>query len=243
MAGNDENSKIWQDAVSATKDCPGVEVLEKVMEGAPADPKAQQHVVTCPHCQSEIALLKTFLSAEPAEGEGAAVAWIAAQLAKNQQPAQIQKSAPVIPFWRSMFRLPYMAAAAALFIALGLGISFFITQESGKQNISHDIGITPYRDTSIHLTGEFTQAPEQLSWDAVQGASSYVVEVTEADLDHTLVWKGQSNENSITVTPELKAKMKPGKPLDWKVTALDASGKELARGEGRFRVKKPASEK
>lgn len=242
MAGNNKNSKIWQDAVSATSDCPGVEVLEKVMEGAPADPKAQQHVVTCPHCQSEIALLRNFLEAEPAEGEGAAVAWIAAQLAKNQQPASAQKSAPVIPFWRSMFRLPYMAAAAALFVALGLGISFYINQDAGKPSINHEIGIGPYRG-DIHLTGEFTEAPEQLSWDAVKGASNYLVEVTETDIDHTLVWRGQSSENSITVTPELKAKMRPGKPLDWKVTALDASGKELAHGEGRFRVMKPAAQK
>ena len=242
MAGNNKNSKIWQDAVSVTNDCPGVEVLEKVMEGAPADPKAKQHVVTCPHCQAEIGLLRNFLEAEPAEGEGASVAWIAAQLAKNQQPAPAQKSAPVIPFWRSMFRLPYMAAAAALFVALGLGISLYINQDGGKPSINHEIGIGPYRG-DIHLSGEFTEAPEHLSWDAVKGASSYVVEVTEVDMDHTLVWKGQSSENSITVTPDLKAKMRPGKPLDWKVTALDGSGKELAHGQGRFSVMKPSSQK
>jgi hypothetical protein len=34
----------------------------------------------------------------------------------------------------------------------------------------------------------------------------------------------------------MKAKMLPGKPLEWTVTAMDATGKELATGKGRFRV-------
>ena len=32
MAANNNNSKIWQDAVSATSECPGIEMLEQVME-------------------------------------------------------------------------------------------------------------------------------------------------------------------------------------------------------------------
>ena len=32
MAGNTNDAKIWQEAVAATRDCPTLEVLERVME-------------------------------------------------------------------------------------------------------------------------------------------------------------------------------------------------------------------
>ncbi len=67
-ANNNSNSKIWQDAVSATQECPGIEVLEHVMEGTAQDPRTQNHVSTCPHCQSELALLRKFEYAEASPG-------------------------------------------------------------------------------------------------------------------------------------------------------------------------------
>jgi hypothetical protein len=51
MAGNNNNTKIWQDAVSASKECPSLEVLERVMEVSSSDPKLAAHVAECPHCQ------------------------------------------------------------------------------------------------------------------------------------------------------------------------------------------------
>ena len=84
--------------------------------------------------------------------------------------------------------------------------------------------------------GELLQPPEQLNWEAVKGATSYSVVITAVDIDNTLVWQGQSSQNNLTVGPELKSKIRPGKPLTWKVTALDSTGKELATGEGRFRL-------
>src|SRR5947209_4665772 len=112
MSAHNNNAKIWQDAVSATKDCPGIEVLEQVMEGSAQDPRTQKHVSTCPHCQSELAMLRRFEYAEPSPEEGAAVAWIAAQLERNQSSAAAKPAKQAIPFWRSLFRVPYMAAAA-----------------------------------------------------------------------------------------------------------------------------------
>ena len=87
MAANNNNSKIWQDAVSATSECPGIEMLEQVMEGTAKDPKTQNHVSTCPHCQQELAMLRKFEHGEASADEGAAVAWIAAQLQRNQKEA------------------------------------------------------------------------------------------------------------------------------------------------------------
>jgi hypothetical protein len=240
MAANNNNSKIWQDAVSATNDCPGIEVLEQVMEGTVQDPKTQNHVSTCPHCQSELGLLRRFEYAEASPDEGAAVAWIAAQLQRNQSTTATKPARQAIPFWRSFFRVPYMAAAAAVIVAATLGISLYVSEDFKKPLIDHNIGIGgPLRSGQIRLTdpvGNLTKAPEKLDWEAVKGATSYSVAITALDIDHTLVWQGQSSQNSLTVGPELKSKIRPGKPLTWKVTALDSTGKELATGEGRFRL-------
>jgi hypothetical protein len=246
MAANIDNSKIWQDAVSATKECPGIEVLEQVMEGTAKDPNTQNHVSTCPHCQTELAMLRKFEYAEASPDEGAAVAWIAAQLQRNQTKEAARPVRQAIPFWRTMFRVPYMAAAAALIAAVALGVEFYKSEQFQPPAIINVGNSSPLRSGQIRLndpTGDLTKAPDQMNWEAVSGASSYSVVIKAMDIDKTLVWQGQSTRNSLAVSPELKSKIRPGKPLTWKVTALDSTGKELASGEGRFRLALNSSNK
>jgi hypothetical protein len=238
MAANNNNPKIWQDAVSATKDCPGIEVLEQVMEGSAQDPRTRKHVSTCPHCQSEMAMLRRFEYGEASPEEGAAVAWIAAQLERNQSSAAAKPARQAIPFWRSLFRVPYMAAAAAVIVAATLGISLYVNEDF-KPVIDHNISGSPLRSGQIRLTaptGDLSQPPDQLSWEPVAGAARYSIVINALDIDHTVVWQGESSLNALTVGPDLRSKIRPGKPLAWKVTALDSSGKELATGEARFRL-------
>jgi hypothetical protein len=234
MAGKTKNASIWQDAVAATKDCPTLEILERVMEESSSNPRAAAHVAECPHCQSEIAMLRSFESSTPSENEGAAVAWITAQLERNQKAPAARTSAKVVPFWRAMFRLPYMAAAAALIVAITLGVSLY--HSDNGQPVIHVPQNGIYRSAEIKLTtpSDLSQPPDQLTWEAVPGAASYSVEVDDVTGDK--IWKSKSNENSIHLDPGVKAKMIPGKPLKWTVTAVDANGKELATGKGNFRV-------
>lgn len=234
MAGNTNNAKIWQEAVAATKDCPTLEVLERVMEQSSSDPKTAAHLAECPHCQSEIAMLRSFESSSPSENEGAAVAWIAAQLERNQKAPAARSSAKVVPFWRAMFRLPYMAAAAALAVAVTLGVSLYHSDNGRPPIHAPQYGI--YRSGEIKLTtpSDLNQPPAQLTWEALPGASSYYVEVDDVTGDK--IWESKSTTNSIKLDPDLKAKMVPGKPLKWSVTAVDTNGKEFATGKGTFRV-------
>ena len=238
MAGNN-NAKLWREAVSATSDCPSIAVLEKVMEGA-SDAKAAAHVKECPHCQSEISMLRNFESAAPSTDEGAAVAWIAAQLKRNQQTrggSQQHAAKSVLP-WRNFFRLPYMAAAAALVLAAALGISLYVSENS-RPTFNGNYGVSPMRSGSIRLTGpsgELAQAPSQFTWEAWSGASSYTVKITGMDMDHTLVWQGTSSQDSLVLSPEVKALIRPGKPLEVTVIALDSAGRMLASGKDHFRV-------
>jgi hypothetical protein len=236
MAANNDNTKIWQDAVAARGDCPTLEVLERVMEESSSDPKIAAHVAQCPHCQSEIAMLRSFESSVPTPDEGAAVAWIAAQLERRQTPAGEQPS-KAIPFWRSLFRVRYMAAAAALVVAIAVGISIH-NSDDGRPGFHSGPADHIYRgELRLTTPAELDQPPQQLTWDQVRGAVSYRVEVSDVTNDR--LWEASSRENSINVDPALKATMAPGKPLNWSVTALDASGKELASGRGKLRVAKP----
>ena len=234
MAGNTNNVHIWQDAVAATKECPSLEVLERVIEESSSDPKAAAHVASCPHCQAEIAMLRSFEASTPSEDEGAAVAWIAAQLERKQKVPAARSSVAVVPFWRTMFRLPYMAAAAALIAAITLGLSLYHSDNGNRGFDVNNYGIYRGADIQLQTTGDLPQVPDQLTWAAVPGAASYSVEVDDVTGDK--MWQSTSTQNTIQVDPQLKAKLVPGKPLKWTVTALDANGKELATGKGNFRV-------
>lgn len=239
MADHTKTLKMWQQAASATPECLPLEVLEQMIEGAPANTKAVAHLNTCAHCQTELSMLKSFESSVPSPNEGAAVAWIATQLQRQQVSSSAKQPVGRVSFWQSFFRLPYLVGAATLAIVASLGVSLYHSAHSGyppKINDGGSIGV--YRG-GLHLLapmGDLDQAPQTLRWEAYPGASSYTVELT--DVTKTLLASATSTQTTLTVTPEMKTSMHPGKPLFWKVTALNASGKAIADSTGgHFKIK------
>jgi hypothetical protein len=229
MADNTQTAKIWQEAAAATKDCLPLEVLEQMADNTSRDAKAAAHLAGCAHCQTELAMLKNFEQSTPSADEGAAVAWIAAQLERRQNAPVAQQKVAAVPFWRTMFRVPYMAGAAALAAVLIVGISLYHGNSDGPGRINPSLGGGQFRSGAIHLVSpvsDVPQAPAEFRWDAVQGASSYQVELK--DVAGITLATAKSSQNVLPVTPEMKANMVSGKPLKWKVTALDANGKEIA---------------
>ena len=93
MADNTKTAKMWQEAAAATKECLPLEVLERMMDNASRDAKAAAHLASCAHCQTELAMLKNFEQSTPSADEGAAVAWIAAQLERQQNAPVAQQKA------------------------------------------------------------------------------------------------------------------------------------------------------
>jgi hypothetical protein len=150
MADNTKTAKMWQEAASATAECLPLEVLEQMTENASADPKAAAHLAECAHCQTELAMLKNFEQSTPSADEGAAVAWIAAQLERRQSAPVAQQKIAHVPFWRTMFRVPYLAGAAALAAVLIFGISLYHGNPDGPGKINPGIGSGQFRG-SIHL--------------------------------------------------------------------------------------------
>lgn len=232
-----QNLKIWQSAVSSTEDCLPLEALERMTENSTADAKAAAHLAECPHCQTELSLLKNFEASVPSADEGAAVAWIAAQLERKQNTQAVKPAVARVSFWRSMFRVPYIAGAAAMIVVLALGISLHhsSSDHDGITRIggSGSYGSSELRTGGIHFlspVGELNQMPSEFRWEAFTGASSYKIELRDAI--GTVLASTQTKKNVLMITPEIKAKITVGKPLSWKVTALDASGKEIANSTG-----------
>jgi hypothetical protein len=241
MADNTKTTKLWQEAVAETKDCLPLETLERIMRSASADPKAAAHLAGCAHCQTELAMLKSFEQSTPSPDEGAAVTWIAAQLERQQTTSASQQKITRIPFWRTMLRVPYMAGAAALAAVLifGIGISLYHGNSDGPGKINPGPGSGNFRSGSIHLVSPIANqnnTPTEFRWNAVQDASSYSVELK--DVAGITLASATSSQNVLPVTSEMKANMLSSKPLRWKVTAFDAAGKEIANSSTeQFKVK------
>jgi hypothetical protein len=235
MADNTKTLKMWQSAVSSTEDCLPLQVLERMMESTSADQKAAAHLLGCPHCQTELAMLKTFESSIPSDSEGAAVGWIAAQLQRQQNKQAMKPVVAGFSFWRAMFKVPYMAGAAALAVILALGISLHNSgNQEGPAKVGHGIyNHGNFRTGAIRLlspAGDQAQAPVEFRWEAFSGASSYAIELK--DTMGTVLVNAKSKRNVFAVTPEMDEQMPSGKSLKWKVTAFDASGKEIANSTG-----------
>lgn len=229
MADNTKTAKMWQEAAAATKECLPLETLERMMDNTSRDATAAKHLAGCAHCQTELAMLKNFEQSAPSADEGAAVAWIAAQLERQQSATVAQQKVARVPFWRTMFRVPYMAGAAALAAVLIFGISLYHGNSDGPGKINPGLGSGNFRSGSIHLVSPIADqnaVPAEFRWDAVQGARSYAVELK--DVAGVTLATAKSATNVLTLTPEMKANMISGKPLKWKVTALDANGNEIA---------------
>ncbi|HET9167150.1 MAG TPA: hypothetical protein VFP11_14220, partial [Candidatus Angelobacter sp.] len=232
MADNTKTLKMWQEAAAETKECLPLETLERMVDSTSRDAKAAAHLAGCAHCQTELAMLKNFELSTPSADEGAAVAWIAAQL-ERQQNAPAQQKVAAVPFWRMMFRIPYLAGAAAMAAVLIVGISLYHGNSDGPGRINPGLGNGQFRSGSIHLVSPIadqTSAPAEFHWDAVQGASSYTVELK--DVAGITLATAKASQNVLQVTPEMRASMISDKPLKWKVTALDASGNAVADSSG-----------
>ena len=85
-------------ALAATPECLTPAQLESLLDGKHNNP----HLVQCPRCQAELAMLKSFESGAPLPDEGAAVAWISSHLGRQleeiKNPSRGRLSRPTTQF-------------------------------------------------------------------------------------------------------------------------------------------------
>lgn len=246
------NRSILKDALRSEPGCLTLEELEKLAETSTPN---HSHLAGCTRCQAELALLKSFESSEPAPGEGAAVAWISARLEqrlgqiKNPRHRRAQDATPLASSWLFRFlgtgKLRWAAPLAAVLVIVIT--SLLVLRGPREPQLRADAGNGPsvYRSLEVEVSGpsgDVPDAPVILQWKAVPGASLYKILVTE--VDDTALWAAESRDLQVTIPQAARAKMLPGKPVLWRVTALDGQGRVLAASQvQRFSVhrKSPGS--
>ncbi len=220
-------------ALAKKQDCLSLQELEQL-----ADNPLQQHphLATCSHCQAELAMLKEFEENTPLPGEGAAVAWISANLERRLDQIKNPSAGRTDAASGSWFaRLLFVGSARWLAPLAALAViataTVFVLRSSKQPDLNARLGSGPviYRSQEVEIIspeGDLTQAPKSLQWKAFAGAAKYKVEIME--VDHAQLWSASTNYISLTIPVATQAKMLPGKPVLWQVTALDSQERTLA---------------
>jgi hypothetical protein len=237
---NDSRERIHA-ALSVTPDCLSDVQLEALLHELPRSAAAAEHLHTCLRCLTELRLLRAFEDQAPVPGEGAAVGWIAAQLRdKDFSASPSAVSVSGVGLWRKLFgRLPKMGYAFATIAALMVALGVYEASKNLEPGLHVPVGTgSTYRSSEVRLlqpVGDVSRVPESLHWEPFGKARKYAIKVSE--VDGSVLWSGQSFDNSLTLPAELKSKIKTRKPILWQVEALDSSDKVVATSPTiRFRV-------
>lgn len=221
-------------ALSGGAECLSLQQLEAVASSTSLDPGIMAHLKACPRCQVELSMLKEFEEAKPLPDEGAAAAWVAAQLGKahpGRPPEPAGSRYAGMAWLRWLTARPITSAALACVLMLAAGILVFRSVRTPEPEIRAGI-VQPgevVRSQTFRLvspTGDIEQPPQQLRWDTAPGAARY--RVTLMEVDHTIVWAGETPDRVISLPAAAQQKIVPAKTLLWQVTAVDASGRPVA---------------
>lgn len=212
------SADLWRQAASGKPDCPSVEEWASYLEQSVKRAELEAHRDGCASCQAEVAMLRSFLEAEPSVEEAADLAYVMRKL-REEEPE---------PWWRRLFApsaFRIWAFAAVALVAVAIGVQYRsgmppVGQEVGGEMRSGLVveGVTP--------SGDVAQAPSQFEWKAVAGATGYQVQIMT--VDGAEVWRS-------AVENRLYCKELPGpdvfavrKTLLVRVTAFGPEGKQLA---------------
>lgn len=232
---------ILKSSLAATPECLAPEQLEALLDGKTSNP----HLALCPRCQAELAMLKTFESGTPLADEGAAVAWISShldrQLENIKNPARggirsaVQSFEPQASWLGKIFgRGAWRWAAPATVLAAAAIMAVVLLQPAKAPELQANAGHenVVYRSQEVQIVspaGDVQQVPQELRWQAFAGAATYKVAVME--VDKSVLWTTETAGTMIEVPPSLRARMLPGKPILWQVTAVDSQGRVLGTSQ------------
>ena len=188
----------------------------------------ERHAATCPACAAERELARAFDEAGTLAEPTAAPALGPA--AGNSRRGE------VVPFpgraARSVLRL---AAAAALVVAAGLT---FRAVYSPSPSLPPPPGGVVFRGGEVEIigpAGELQEAPAELRWRSVTGASAYRVRL-EA-VDGTEIWQNRVTTAQVHMPEVIAQRLQPAVSYAWTVEALAVDGHVLARSTpSRFRI-------
>lgn len=202
--------------------------------GEPLTDVEEAHVGTCPRCNAELSLWRSFDDSTPAADEGGAVQWIVSELGRRL--AADSRAAPQAPARGWLSALGWRSAAVAVTIlAVGAG---YVAWDPAPVVTNPAPGVQTYRAstiTTIAPGGDLSNPPSELTWQAVYGAVTYDVQILE--IDRSPLWSSSTRSSRIELPRSVVSRIVPGKTLLWSVTATDSAGRPIAEsGMQSFRV-------
>ena len=221
--GTEISEDAMRQAFRKRQECLEPDQLESRMGLPFNDPQrlaTAAHMTTCPRCTAQMALLEDFRHAEPRGLEQGVVRYVAGKLGNAPPAATLPPAAAAL---RSRTFLGIGAAAAILLAAVSLRGPVVRVPAAAE---SSETGV--YRSAAMRglaPDGELSAAPAQFRWTGVSGAAAYLLQVMEAD--RTVVYQHEEKAVEAGMPHEVSALLLRGKPLLWKVTALDGGGQPI----------------
>lgn len=221
-------------------DCLNTDQLATLLEApTPSTAALRTHLDSCPHCQTELALLQDFLAAEPSPAEAADLAAVTSALRKNPhwRPAASGSSAqaPSASWWQLLWQRPAaLAAGLAAVAAVGLWLQQSNSELAPLREPNESLVRSVQLD-GIRPVGDLAAPPPQLEWNAVSGAVQYRVQLFE--VDQNKLWEALTPRNAVALPASARSLMLPRKTLLWSVVAINAEGRTIAASSPQeFRV-------
>ena len=220
----------WHQALTPGPDCLPLERLDAELTAG-----ERIHVAGCARCQSELEMFQAFAANAPVEGEGLAVAWIAAQTKRRLDASRETATHAATPA-PATWRLPSWALMAASVAAVVAGATLLMRPEAPTAVTET---APAYRGAHVAFTeaaGDLDGAPVSVAWTRVDGAVNYDLRLLE--VDGTELWRVTTSSPMVSVPADARAAFLPGRTLVWRVEARDAGGRTLvSSGDTRARVR------
>jgi len=207
--------------------CIPLERLASVVD-APANSAEREHLDSCPRCQGQLIALRAFLappSLPPnAKGEDAEIELdrFIEQLTAKPAKATARQiiSEPGAPWWLRWFTPgPRLVLAAAVVAVVVVGT--WLAQGPPRERALTRGGLMGTSDAGGVTTTEPTRLSDGwlLEWDAVEGATGYVVLVLGSDLTERTRFDAATATHLTVVRSTLPEGVDPAEGLAWQVEA------------------------
>ena len=240
MPDRQPDDELFAAALRGVNECPPLKELECLLSRD--EPRLQRHVDRCPHCQTELQMLRSFTANELAEHESTAVNAIAARL--TSQASRITKPRNAMEerrsWWKPILAMPWLTPAAAT-IAVALlvaGVALELRQAKQPELNTRMGGSAVLRSSSIAIlspAGDLREKPVEVRWEAAPNAVRYRVRMME--VDRTEVWSAETAGTRIPVPSAVGTRILPMKTFVLRVEAFDSTGGVVGESEPvRFRL-------
>lgn len=222
------DERIIKQAAGREDGCLTEEALERVVSGRASEAE-RDHADVCAHCGAEVAMMRSFLEAEPTAAE----AEVVRRMEKDLRNAPAWRPQAEAPRRSWLFARPIWGLGlAGLAAALVMGVW---TSNPVRPVVPEEDVVRSGQIEEIGPAGDLAQAPVTVQWRVVKNAVAY--EVRLLDVEEKVLWQTRTAAPTVTLPAEARALMTERKTLSWRISAFDAAGREAAPSAGvRFRV-------